>query len=441
MAPTTIQPRTAPLLLATCLLADAACAQAKEPVFDGRSVAEWRTLLSSNDLSHTDILIAGGKRALPMLRVLIRSKEPYIPWRAIQACREIGPDAAPLSDDLLAILRDEDDSWIKQQGAMRALYKIGRDDAAFVQQVSRHAIHTDVPALRATCFDVLDALGVDLTLRVLATKNLDEDRAVKLLARIGEPAIPALIASMNGSKRDRRIAEAAAVAIGWPTVTPLESAGFPAVAQEVLQKGAVARVPMQVSVEWSTRDNQPFAQPPVDRVPQMTWWRKRPRSGRLEVFRAKEGPRGLVVEIARMRSKDGEPDLVTCSQVTIPRTRALAAARQFAALAQIRPVQKAMLGSGPLAPEPKLAGLVVRNRDDVILQGRFVGSDTLWNVKDRYVTQAAMVVFEQMLQGYEEQPRHYSNDDRQHQRRLAQREPHLDADLRRLHQAAGKQKD
>ncbi|MCK5945103.1 MAG: hypothetical protein KAI24_24150 [Planctomycetes bacterium] len=403
-------------------------ASAAQPTFAGRSVAQWRELLSSNDLSHTDVLIAGGKDALPMLRVLIGSKEDYVPWRAIHACGEIGADAAPLADELLAILRHENDEWIKQQGAATALASIGRRDQPFVDALVAQALTSDIPALRATCVDTLTGLGIDVAARLLAAADHDRDvatdRAVELLVRAGEPSIPALIAALGAATRRREIATAALTRIGWPAVTPLERAGHQELAQRCLREGPLRHVRLHDDHELQAAGDAPFAQPALPRLPRATWRKVYGHGLGAQLWRAEEDERGLRVDVLTLTRKRSEPRTaeLTAQTFSVPRARALAAMRQVAALARLHLVARPQQ-AGPFRSYRSTTstgnwdGTVhVALDGDVLLDARWAGYPSNHNAAERFRCAAATGVLRELLTGCEPIARTVDDADREHLR-------------------------
>lgn len=429
-------------LLLCLLLPSLLLAQEAPPTFDGRSVAEWRELLSSNDLSHRDVLVAGGARALPMLRVLIRSKEDYVPWRALYACEELGPVAAPLSDDLLRILREEDDEWIKQNSAARALYNLGRRDQAFVEQLARHALFTTKRSLRSTCIDKLAAMKVDVASRVFIATSLDEAHAASVLARVGESCIPTLVEACRREGRERRIAVDALFQIGWPAVTPLERADLCELAQQVLEQHPLHHVPMHDYNELRTKGGAPFEQPAVDRAPEMVWWQGVGNGYRFSLFRATEGPTGTLVrklELIHNRRKK-QPAQLEVTTFVVPRARALDAARQLAAIRrlELRHDDSAMSVSTQVSGDGSWGGARIVQDGRVLLDEQFAGKHSTRNAARRFHAQATIGVLQAMLHGQAERAADFGDSDRELLDELSRKRRGLKEELAGIRAAAAK---
>ena len=145
----------------------------------------------------SEVLKKIGAQSVDPLRAQLKVKIPAVRFWIVQALGAIGPDAAGAADDLLACVQD-DDADVRY----KAVYALGRIGVKSDQTTASllKALADSDERVAETALTVLDEMGAPPhtalpLLGKLAGKDSPESvrpSAIKLLGKLGEPAVPTL---------------------------------------------------------------------------------------------------------------------------------------------------------------------------------------------------------------------------------------------------------
>lgn len=380
-------------------------------------VAQWIARIEVSRKAAVDGLVAAMPESLQVLRQLLEHEDEDVAKVAAEAAEEIGPPAAALVPVLLKRLRASG-SWWTQMNCGNALAAIGADDAEVFEALVKHCVESDVPRLRCECARAVQKLGGDACERLLAAVDLgryeDPERAIETLTWLGEDVAEPLLAVVDGVGASKLVAREALARIGWRVVERLERAGHRELAQRALRTGPLQYISWVE--EFVLEPTEP--QPPVPQLPEITWETGYGHGGGLQLWRAAECATGLRFDVIGVSTRyDGGRKVanVSANSTVVPRARALAAMRQLALLAKMRLVAK---------PKPEgefysgsssgnfHSRVLVRIRDDVVLDASFSGYPASGNVVERFPAEAARNVLNQLLADAEFSEREPNDEDR-----------------------------
>jgi HEAT repeat protein len=137
------------------------CTRAEEPKHEGKTAAEWKKALGSQDKKESDAapyaLSRFGPSAVPLIIAALKSDELKIRRGAAQSLAEMGPPGKSAVPALVAMLEEEKD--LQTQGtAIWALLNIGKSSAPAVPLLTKLLDHEN-PEMRAAAMGALGAIG------------------------------------------------------------------------------------------------------------------------------------------------------------------------------------------------------------------------------------------------------------------------------------------
>jgi HEAT repeat protein len=174
----------------------------------------------------SEVLRNVGARAVEPLRAHLNSKTPAVRFWIVQTLGAIGPEAAASTDDLVA--RTQDDEADVRYKAVFALGRVGMKSDKAVGAVLK-ALEDKDGQVAQTALEVLEQMGAPPkealpTLEKLAGKNSPEAAratAIKLLGKMGEPAVPAFKKLLRDTPPHEATDLAKAIADLGPHAKPL----------------------------------------------------------------------------------------------------------------------------------------------------------------------------------------------------------------------------
>jgi len=401
----------------SALLLTLACAPSQVTPVDKSDVEQWITRIGRDRNAAVEKLAASSPESLPVLRQLLEQRDEDVAQAAAMAAEKIGRAAASLEPALLLRLRSSA-SWWTQLRCADALAAIGATDPEVVDALMKLCIESDVPHLGSVCARAVHTLGGDVGKRVLAaveTGRYEEpERAIETLRWLGEDVAESLLAVVDGDGASAHVAREALARIGWRVVDRLERAGHRELAQRALRTGPLQRISWVEEFVLEPTE----AQPPVPQLPEITWETGHGHGGGLQLWRAAECATGLRFDVVGVSTQyqDGRKVAnVSANSAVVPRARALAAMRQLALLAKMRLVAKPR-------PEGEFysgsssgnfhSRVLVKVRDDVVLDASFSGYPGSGNVVERFAAEAARNVLNQLLADAEFSEREPNDEDR-----------------------------
>jgi HEAT repeat protein len=202
-----------------------------EPFFQGRSASAWsRELRTPDETRSADaiaVLAAGKGEAVPVCSWVLRSaKQPEARWRAADALRQMGKDAAAARSEIVAALSDSDP--LVRGVAIRAIAELAPDAPDAVSALM--ALFPDVDSIRAV--SRFGAAGGDAVPQLTELLRHEDPtvrwQAARTLGKIGVPALTAVpeLARLTTSDPESLVREHAAEAMG--DIGPAAAAGIPA---------------------------------------------------------------------------------------------------------------------------------------------------------------------------------------------------------------------
>jgi hypothetical protein len=322
------------------------------PSWNVEDTALWADRLRSDSVATQELLAGSLPESLPVLEALLASPDDEIAAHAAVVCEAGGRAVRPLVPSLRELLRADRRSWWSKLYAARALAAARTDDVEVRDLLIENAIESEIPALRAACLDAwftLDPGSFDRLLEAARTGRFDAapERLTDSLWRAGTPVAERLVALLppEGTTDPTPVESSAREALirhGWKVTALLEDVGRHGLAQEALHRGAIA-----LHEPWLDLDGVEFEAipetPRTTSMPALTWaWSMGHHGSSFSVLRTVEDEDPATVrvdEIAWRRAADGPDELVSRVH-RVPRERALAAARQLAALRHLRSIPK-----------------------------------------------------------------------------------------------------
>ena len=175
---------------------------AAESILKEQAIAGIPRLIACFEFENEDLRVQAaetlkklGAKAVDPVRARLNDKNAQVRFWTVQTLAHIGPDAADAVNEVLALVSDND-----ARVRYKAVYAIGkfgvRSDAVFAGLLK--AIEDKDESVTETALEVLESIGTPPkealpTLARLATKGSPENvrqPALKLLGRLGEPAVP-----------------------------------------------------------------------------------------------------------------------------------------------------------------------------------------------------------------------------------------------------------
>ena len=405
-------------ILGTLLLTSACLAQ--QPQFDGLGLKHWRKQALEHNEEAVTKLAAGKERCLPVLRALLAvaptdKNEAELAATAAKVCRQLGPEAESLSDQLLQHLQ-KSCSWLTQYRCGQALASIGVAKPEIVHALLHHIGESDVPALRAYCAESLAELcpkAPSILLAAVTSGRLSTEAfAIDALVRIGPSVAPELLAELakptsKTRASARRVAEEGLARLGWQVVTLLEKHGHAKLAQRALREGLLVR---ELDID-SFQITGPAPQPPVQRMPRLQWSDGSGHGQGLTLYRAVEDKRGLRIDHIATYLDESDTRRVSLQTAVLPRAKALEATRQLAAIATMNVSAKSepptWVSSGNIS-----VSIQMELEDKLVLSESFSGYITGDNFPERFLAHAAVVVLRQATNKLDWTERPITEEDR-----------------------------
>ncbi|MCA8965897.1 MAG: hypothetical protein KDC48_13515 [Planctomycetes bacterium] len=409
-------------------------------------VAGWTRLLLDRQNAAIELLAARGPACLPLLRQLCRDGRENVLRGVARTCERLGPDASPMSLELLATLRGPAEWWTHLYAA-QALIAIGNPDEALLDALLDTAIHSPVPRLREVCTRGLAALAGDATRRVLTAYREgtlhDADRTVEILVALGDAVVPAQTAQLARCAEydlPRPLLEEALARRGWQIVRQLERDGLPELAQQALRRGPLQDQPF--AEHFELRHDAPI--PPIARLPRIDWEHSPGKGMPLTLLRAEERPEGFTVSRVQVRyAQQGVPS-AHLDRTVVQRARAADAVRQLELLAVAELQQVTAFGGRGWSSADRYDRVHMTRDGAPDFDEDFDGHPTPANLTRRFRAAAARVTLDQLLQGAVWQPRDADDADRQQVRAALARDGNSSAvvaHLRHLEQLLAPKRD
>jgi HEAT repeat protein len=189
-----------------------------------------------------NLLASYGPLVVPLLKDALRDEEAARRETAAEILGRIGPPARPAVPELLAALRDKTSNVslmsaiaLAEIDPTRATPAVGLLADSLTMPATARALANIGPSARAAVPSLIAALKAH---KDIANDNLLHIEAQMALARIGKPAVPAILDAMKNTKNE--IAPLAAEALGWILPPPKEA--IPALRQALAADRAHAGV-------------------------------------------------------------------------------------------------------------------------------------------------------------------------------------------------------
>lgn len=215
-----------------------------EPFFQDRSATAWRNDLRNPDeniaTAATTTLTKGRNQAVPVCVWLLKhADETQVRWRAVEALKNMGKDAAPAAPDLVAALTDND-TFVRSV-AVLVVGDLAPDVPGAVAGLIQ--LFPDVKAIQAVAkFKQAGAEAVPKLIELTKYEDATVRRqAVRTLGKIGVPALSALptLITLTGTDPVPGVREQSAEAMG--EIGPAAAEGIPTLVKALKDSDTMVR--------------------------------------------------------------------------------------------------------------------------------------------------------------------------------------------------------
>lgn len=370
-------------------------AQVAPPTFGDHDAAWWRERLLTAPAESRARLAAG-----------LADDRPEVAQTVARLCESIGATAAPLVPDLVDLLSGSPEWWSRVYCA-NALAAIGAASPQVCDALFAQVTASDVPRLRNECLRALARLDADVAQRLLAAVETGAwptlERASEALGWLGAPVIGDLVGALERDTAANQVARAALLRIGWRAVDRLERAGHGDLAQRVLREGPLHGIAFVDEFVLSPTPPQP----PASQLPAIEWEVGYGHGHGLQLFRGTEDAEGFRIDVIAMATVFDEQRratvVVTTRWTRIPRTVALGATRQLAAIAgmelRAKPDDDPDGASRGRTTGNFHARVRAATGGEALLEASFAGYPASDNVAARFHAEAAVAVLREALHG------------------------------------------